>query len=170
MWALMLAPVVVVAVVSVLAALRQRPRIDGVDPAHLRTVADWRDASLVAVDVAGDPAEQLRQLVGALAERQFIYSSSIDRGERERKGGPVAVVDVRELRLEIRVRTHGGGRWILWVNEPRGAPEDSDDLRQLLTGLYQTLEDRKAEDVKWYRREGLASSADSGAPSPFYER
>jgi len=39
--------------------------------------------------------------------------------------------------------------------------------RQLLTGIYRILEERKAEAVSWHRRERLADN--EPAPSPFYE-
>lgn len=170
MWVLMLVPVAIVAALTLMAALRRAPSIEGVDPLKLRTVVDWRDEPLVAADVGDEAAEQLRQLVGALAEQRFIFSASINKSGDKNDLGPVAVVDVREIRLELRARLHRGGRWLLWVNDRGRAPDDTDDLRQLLTGIDQTLEERKAEDVRWYRREGFSSGADPGAPSPFYER
>ena len=163
---LLLAPVLVVAVISVLAALRRTPTPPGTVPEALRTVVDWRDPPLLAADIAGDAQEQLRQIVNVLAEHQFIFSSTIDRSRSD--GGPVAVVDVRELRYELRARTHRGGRWLLWVDEGGHAPEDSDDLRQLLSGLYRTLEDRKGEGTRWHKREELQRASSPGAPSPFY--
>lgn len=162
---LLLAPVLVVGVLSVVALFRRPPTIAGRDPDALRTVVDWRDPPLLAADIAGDPQEQLRQIVNTLAEGQFIFSSTIDRGS---DGKPVAIVDVRELRFELRARTHRGGRWLLWVEERGRSPEDSDDLRQLLSGLYRTLEDRKGEGTRWHKREQLASASSPGAPSPFY--
>lgn len=162
---LLLAPVLVVGVLSVVALLRRAPPIAGRDPDALRTVVDWRDPPLLAADIAGDPQEQLRQIVNALAEGQFIFSSTIDRSS---DGKPVAVVDVRELRYELRARAHRGGRWLLWVQERDRSPEDSDDLRQLLSGIYRTLEDRKGEGTRWHKREQLASASSLGAPSPFY--
>ena len=162
---LLAAPVFVVAVISVVAALRQPPKIPGADPQQLRTVVEWRDPPAQAHDIAGDAAEQLRQLVGALAERRFILSSSIDRGDR-RGGEPVATVDVHERRFQVHARTHSGGRWLLWIDEGGHAPADSDELRQLLSGLYRSLEERRGEGTRWHRREELGRG--DGAPSPFY--
>lgn len=164
MWIVLVVPVLVLAVVSVVAATRRPPLLKGADPGGLRTVVEWRDAIAVASDVAGDAHEQLRQLVGALAEHGFIFSSAIDRGKDQ---VPVATVDVRERRYQLHARTWRGGRWLLWIDERLGGPDDSDDLRQLLTGLYRTLEERKAEHVGWHRRERLADNRP--APSPFYE-
>jgi hypothetical protein len=164
MWIVLLVPVLVLAVVSLVAATRRPPQLKGADPGGLRTVVEWRDCQAVAADVAADAHEQLRQLVGALAERSFIFSSAIDRG---RDQTPVATVDVRERRYELHARTWRGGRWLLWIDERRISPDDSDDLRQLLTGLYRVLEERKAESVGWHRRERLSDNAP--APSPFYE-
>jgi hypothetical protein len=168
MWLLMVVPVAVVASVSLVAALRRPPALLGHDPEGLRTVVEWRDPESVAADIAGEPAEQLRQLVGALAEQRFILASSIDKGDRGRHGEqPFARIDVRERRYEMRARIWRGGRWLLWIDERHTAPQDCDDLRQLLTGLYRTLEERKAEAVAWHRRERLAQS-DRPAPTPFY--
>jgi hypothetical protein len=158
---LLLAPVVVVAAISIVAALRRLPRLPGVDPEQLRTVVEWRDPPAQAHDIAGDPAEQLRQIVGALAEHHFILSSSIDRGAE-----PSAVIDVRDLRFSLHVRTHGAGKWLLWINERGTSPADTDDLRQLLSGLYRTLEERRGEGTRWHRREQLGRG--EGAPTPFY--
>jgi len=164
-WVLLVVPVVVVALVSVVAAMRRPPRLKGADPEGLRTVVEWRDSAVVAADVAGDAHEQLRQLVGTLAEHRFILSSSIDRGS----GGdpPIATVDVHERRFELRARAWRGGRWLLWIDERRTGPDDSDDLRQLLTGLYRSLEARGAEGVAWHRRERLRDGG-RPAPTPFY--
>lgn len=165
MWLMLLAPVVVVAIVSVIGVLRSAPKIGGRDPAGLRTVVVWRDAPLVAADVAGEAHEQLRQLVGELAEKRFIFAASIDR--LPGADGSLGRVDVRDGRLEVRVRSFSGGRWLMWIDQRGEAPEDSEDLRQLLTGLYRTLESRGAEQPAWYRRERFAPGK-QGAPSPFY--
>lgn len=164
MWLLLVAPVVIVAVVSIVAALRRPPHIAGVDPPALRTVVSWRDSAAVAAEIAGEAQEQLRQLVGVLAERRFIFSSSIERGA----DGPVATVDVTEERFELRARTYRAGGWLLWVQSRGAALEDSDDLRQLLTGLHRSLEERGGEGTRWHRREQLARGDAHGAPSPFY--
>lgn len=165
MWILLVIPVAVLAIVSIVAALRRPPLLVGQDPDGLRTVVEWRDSAAIAADVAGDPQEQLRQLVGAMAEHRFILSSSIDKAKDGQP--PVAIVDVRELRYELRARAWRSGRWLLWIDQRGKAPADSDELRQLLTGLYRTLEERQAESVAWHRRERLAA-ADRPAPSPFY--
>jgi hypothetical protein len=168
MWVLLVVPVAVVGLLSVVALARLPPRLKGHDPAGLRTVVEWRDNAAVAADVAGDPHEQLRQLLGMLAEKRFILSSSIDRGgDRKDARVPVAGVDVRERRFELRVRTWRGGRWLMWIDERQTAPDDSDDLRQLLTGFHRTLEARHAEAVAWHRRENFASGANDPAPTPF---
>jgi hypothetical protein len=168
MWIVLVVPVVVVAVLSLVAAARMPPRLKGHDPAGLRTVVEWRDTAVIAADVSGDPHEQLRQIVGALAEQGFILSSSIDRGgDRKDPRTPVAMVDLRERRFELSARTWRGGRWLLWIDERKTAPDDSDDLRQLLTGLYRTFEARQAESVAWHRRERFGRG--QGVQSPFYE-
>ncbi len=164
MWLVLLVPVVAVAIISVIGALDRPPPLEGEDPPGVRSVVTWRDTAEIAADVGGDPQEQLRQLAGLLAERRFIFSCSLDRQKRE----SIAHVDVRELRLEIHVRKQGSAGWILWVAERGRAPTDSDDLRQLMSGLYRVLEERGVESVKWFRREGLGRRDDPGAPSPFY--
>lgn len=167
MWLLLLVPVLVIAGISVVGLLDRPPVIAGADPAALRTVVTWRDAEEVAVDVGADPHEQLRQLAGALAEERFIFSCSLERDRAAPTKASIATVDVRELRLEVRVRAYRGG-WLLWVSHRGHAPADSDELRQLLTGLYRVLDDRRAEQVRWHRRESYTSAESAGAPTPFY--
>jgi len=58
------------------------------------------------------------------------------------------------------------GKWLLWIDESGQAPEDSDEVRQLLSGLYRSLEERRGEGTRWHRREELGRR--EGAPSPFY--
>ncbi len=165
MWVFLVVPVLVIAIISLVGALRRPPALPGSDPEGLRTVVSWRDPTLTAVDVAGDPLELLRQVVGALAEKRYIFSSSIARKNDPGYAGPLARIDVQEHRFELRVRPFGGGGWFLWIEQNGTAPEDSDDLRQLLTGMYRMLEAREAESVSWHRRE---RSADHGAAGPFY--
>jgi hypothetical protein len=140
MWLALVLPVVVVAVITVVGLVARPPSLPGMDPEGLRTVVLWRDSAPVAADVAGEAHEQLRQLVGSLAERHYILSSSLDRGSP--REGASARVDVLERRLEMCARPWTGGRWLLWIGERGQAPIDSDDLRQLLTGLHRTLEKR----------------------------
>ena len=164
MWVLLVIPVVIIAAISVAGAFDRLPPLEGQEPAGLRSVVTWRDTPEVAADVGGEPQEQLRQLAGVLAERRYIFSCSIDRLKNE----SVAHMDVHELRLELHVRKRGSGGWILWVAERGGPPSDSDDLRQLLSGLYRVLEERQVESAKWFSREGFSRKDDPGAPSPFY--
>ena len=166
MWLVLVAPVVIVAILSALAVLRRAPTPAGHDPEGLRTVAVWRDNATIAADIAGDAHEQLRQLVGALAERGFILASSIDReGDRAARRS-LAMVDVNERRYQLRLCGWRGDRWLLWIDERGQAPTDSDELRQLLTGLHRTLERREVERGCWHRRENITDG--EGAPSPFY--
>jgi hypothetical protein len=164
MWVTLVAPVVALVLVSVVAALRRPPRWEGHDPIGLRSVVEWIDAPALAVEIASDSHEQLRQLVGALAERRYILSSTLE----SRDGGddgPSASVDVQERRYRLRARVWRG-RWVLWVNERGQAPIDSDDLRLLLSGLHRVLEMRNAVDVAWYRRERFVAAEKSA--TPFY--
>ena len=163
MWVLLVIPVVVIAAISIVGIVSRPPPLHGAEPEGLRSVVTWRDEPGLAADIAGDPHEQLRQLAGMLAERRYVFSCSIDR----LKGESVAHVDVRDIRLELHARPYKSG-WILWVAERGGPPSDSDDLRQLLSGVYRTLEERKAEAPRWFRREGFLRKEDAGAPSPFY--
>jgi hypothetical protein len=127
-------------------------------------VVEWVDSAALAGEIAGDAHEQLRQLVGALAERRYILSSTIDnRGQGN--DGPSAVIDVHERRYRLRARVWRG-RWVLWVNERGQAPIDTDDLRTLLTGLHRVLEERNAGSVAWYRRERFIAAEKSA--TPFY--
>jgi hypothetical protein len=162
MWVTLVAPVLVLAIVSLIAALRRPPRWPGYDPIGLRSVVEWVDAPVIAGEIAGDSHEQLRQLVGALAERHYILSSTID--TRDQGGeGPSAIVDVRERRYRLRARIWRG-RWLLWVNERGQAPIDTDDLRMLLSGLHRVLENRGADSVAWYRRERFTAGDKSATP------
>jgi hypothetical protein len=162
MWVFLVGPVLIIAAISLLGILRRPPSLVGVDPEGLRTVVTWRDP--LDADAAADPQELLRQLVNTLAEQRYIFSSTIERAAGSRRG-PRARVDVRELRFDLCVRPFGGGGWFLWVEQDGSAPADTDDLRQLLTGLYRALEARHAEAVGWQRRERLSAP---GAPSPFF--
>ena len=165
MWILLVAPVAIIAVVTAIGLWRRPPPLKGFDPAGLRSVVTWRDPPEVAGDVAGDAQEQLRQLVGALAGRRFILTSSIDHAAGAARE-PFARVDVRDRRFELRVRLWRGGGWLLWIDQRGGAPDDSDDLRQLLTGLVRVLGERGVEAIGWHRREELDRA--KAAPSPFY--
>jgi hypothetical protein len=52
------------------------------------------------------------------------------------------------------------------VNERGQAPNDTDDLRVLLSGLHRVLEARNAANVAWYRRERFIAAERSA--TPFY--